>query len=460
MIRGACFAAVAAVPILAGCGGPGASASRPVAVTVVPLATAGGLPEPRIRYPEASSLERFDLKRPGEPSQALSAGMAAAGGASVSVDGRTLAFVGRQPGERFGVWTSDPEGRERQRLSGAPEGAGSVAWLPDGRLVIAAPVDGPPPLAGMSAAWALHVLAPGEAAARRITFGASELDPAVLADGRIVYSQWQPGGDGRLEGGSFSLFTVHPDGTGAAPLHGYHGGARLKLLPRQSGAGDLFFVAGDAVGNLALRGMDWRDPAGPSRALELPGARAAASEPAAAGELLVAGQEPSGASTLWLLDPANGEQVPALAARNGASFVHAVEIAPRARPQGHLSMVDPERSEGLLLCIDARPPHLPHARQVRLSAAAADGKGRQLGEMPLADDGSFFAVVPADLPLVLDLLDADGRVLMTTETPIWVRPKEVRACVGCHESALTAPPNRRPLAVLAEPVDLAGARDG
>jgi hypothetical protein len=82
-----------------------------------------------------------------------------------------------------------------------------------------------------------------------------------------------------------------------------------------------------------------------------------------------------------------------------------------------------------------------------------------LGDVPLAADGSFFAKVPADTPLLIDILDANDKILVETVSPIWVRPKEIRGCVGCHEDPETAPPNRRPLAVLEDPVDLAGQED-
>lgn len=438
---------------IGGCREAETTAGRPVAATVVPASKSVPLPEPALRYPLGSRLERFDLDRPDEPPLRLSEEMAAAGGAGVAVDGRTVAFVGRlREEDPFAVWVADSQGRDRRRLRAAPEGAGSVAWLPDGRLVVAAPVEEPPPLAGMTSAWALFVVALEEESAQRITFGAGELDPSVLADGRIVYSQWQPGGDGRPQGGGFSLFTVHPDGTGAAPLHGYHDGSRLKLQARQTADADLVFLAGDGQ-TLELRGMDWGRPEEASHHLESFGVEPMSAEPTAPGGLLVAA-----GSDLWLIERPGDEPVATIAAPQGSRFAHAVEIAPRARPQGHLSMIDPEVGTGLLLCVDARPPDMPQARRVRLTAGGGDGS-RVLGETQLAADGSFFAVVPADRPLYLDLLDADGRVLVTTETPIWVRGKEVRACVGCHESPLTAPPNRRPLAVLEEPVDLTTSRD-
>ena len=61
-----------------------------------------------------------------------------------------------------------------------------------------------------------------------------------------------------------------------------------------------------------------------------------------------------------------------------------------------------------------------------------------LGETTLSEDGSFFALVPHDTPLLLDLLGAEGEVLVRGATPFWVRPNEVRGCVGCHEDPETA----------------------
>jgi hypothetical protein len=427
------------VAALAGCTEPAPAPGRPVAVTLAPGEARAWLPEPEARYPLGSRIALVDPTRRDALPIELSEGMAAAGGASASVDGTRLAFVGRlDENDPFTIWAADPDGEERRRLAGAPAGVGGVAWLPDGRLVAAAPVEGPAPLAGMSSAWALFVVSPEDGSAVRITYGASELDPAVLADGRIVYSQWLPGGDGRPQGGAFALFTVHPDGTGAAPLHGYHDGTRLKLEPRQTRGGDVVFLAGEPEAELALHRMEWASPDAPSAPVTPPAASA----------------EPGASSVPWLLQATGSEIGTLLEPPGGGRIVHAAELTARTRPQGHLSMVDPEAGEGRLLCIDARPPGAEDASRVRLSVGGVSGDRRVLGEVPLAADGSFFTIVPVDRPLYLDLLAADGSVLVATRTPIWVRPREVRACVGCHERPTTAPPNRRPAAVMEEPIDL------
>jgi hypothetical protein len=129
-----------------------------------------------------------------------------------------------------------------------------------------------------------------------------------------------------------------------------------------------------------------------------------------------------------------------------------VALAPVAKPQGHLSVVDETKPYGDVFCIDARAQGAASARRVRLTQL--DVGGRSLGDVPLETDGSFFVRVPVDAPLGLELRDADGKVVAAQHAPFWVRPGETRGCIGCHEDADTAPPNVRPLAVTAAPVPL------
>jgi hypothetical protein len=133
-------------------------------------------------------------------------------------------------------------------------------------------------------------------------------------------------------------------------------------------------------------------------------------------------------------------------------IVHVMVNVPRDRPQGHLSTVQPMRW-GQLLGLNARWPQGAGGTRIRLTAldgAFANGSrpgGRTLGAVALEADGSFFVQVPVDVPLLLDLLDDDGTLVVEGKTPFWLRPNETRACVGCHEPPGMAPPNRRPLAL-------------
>ncbi len=55
-----------------------------------------------------------------------------------------------------------------------------------------------------------------------------------------------------------------------------------------------------------------------------------------------------------------------------------------------------------------------------------------LGYAPIEPDGSFKLQVPADVPLALSVVDADGRAIQTHTNWIQVRPGERRTCDGCH----------------------------
>jgi hypothetical protein len=70
---------------------------------------------------------------------------------------------------------------------------------------------------------------------------------------------------------------------------------------------------------------------------------------------------------------------------------------------------------------------------------------RLLGEAPVEEDGSFNVEIPADIPVELQVLDDHGMALATCRW-IWVKPKENRGCIGCHEDPERVPENRFVLA--------------
>lgn len=437
-----------------GCSPTPETTGQPLLVTAVESVPTALDVEPAERYPNGSRLLLVDADRGDLPPRLVSEEMVAAGGANVAPDGRRIVFVGKAAEtDPYSVWTALADGSDRRELARFSGDCGAAAWLPDGRVVVSARVEAASPSPYLRSAWSLFVVGGDGRPPQRITFAGGEVDPAVLHDGRIVYSQWLPPGDGRPTTGAFALFTVHPDGTGMQQLHGHHLGPELKLLPRQTTEGDVLYLAADRGGPATLWAVDHRALAERSP-IELGAARVLAAEPTNDSGILLAIAEGSNSRLRRLVggDPVGPLALPS----SGLNPVHAVAVAPRSRPQGHLSMVDLTLDRGHLLGIDARPSGARDAASVRVSTASPGSARAVLGVAPLREDGSFFAVVPADVPLWVDVLDADGRALEVSSTPFWVRPKEVRGCLGCHDDGDEAPPNRRPLAVLEEPVDLTG----
>ena len=74
-----------------------------------------------------------------------------------------------------------------------------------------------------------------------------------------------------------------------------------------------------------------------------------------------------------------------------------------------------------------------------------DGR-RILGTVPVEADGSASFRVPANTPIAVQPLDADGRALQVMRSWFTAMPGEVLSCVGCHESQNSSPPSKSALA--------------
>lgn len=63
-----------------------------------------------------------------------------------------------------------------------------------------------------------------------------------------------------------------------------------------------------------------------------------------------------------------------------------------------------------------------------------------LGTVPVQPDGSACFKAPANTPLAVQPLDAQGQALQVMRSWFTLQPGEQASCVGCHESQRTAPP--------------------
>jgi len=65
--------------------------------------------------------------------------------------------------------------------------------------------------------------------------------------------------------------------------------------------------------------------------------------------------------------------------------------------------------------------------------------GVDLGTFPVMPNGSFNVEVPADMPLAIQAVDAEGRAVVNELSWIYTRPGEPRSCIGCHADRNAAP---------------------
>jgi hypothetical protein len=136
----------------------------------------------------------------------------------------------------------------------------------------------------------------------------------------------------------------------------------------------------------------------------------------------------------------------------GWACVQAKLVAPRPMPDARSSVVRDDDPEGKLYTIDvgiqAPGQALPKGtvktvRVVEGVPATSDRPSlrRLLGDVEVADDGSYQVQIPANTPVQLELLDASGSALRTSAW-LWVRNHAAQGCVGCHEDPERTPPNR------------------
>ena len=167
---------------------------------------------------------------------------------SASHDGQQLVFAMRAPQDpnldeeeqpTWNIWLFDLTEQTLERVIASDivaEDGHDVAptFLPDGRIVFASTRqrqakailldEGKPQFSALDEdrddpALTLHVMNPDGSEINQITYNASsDIDPAVLSDGRIMYSRW----DNVAGRDRISLYTTHPDGTSTELLYGVH----------------------------------------------------------------------------------------------------------------------------------------------------------------------------------------------------------------------------------------------
>jgi hypothetical protein len=168
----------------------------------------------------------------------------------VSYDGTRLLFAMRAPEiadaddedqPRWNIWEYDLETATLRRIIASDFSAQSAhdiapAYLPGGRIVFSSTRqdiskevllrEGKSGFEAQdeereSPAFVLHTMTSDGDDIEQITFNQShDLDPTVLADGKIVFSRWDNAGQTPDNG--INIYQVNPDGTGLSYLYGRH----------------------------------------------------------------------------------------------------------------------------------------------------------------------------------------------------------------------------------------------
>ncbi|MBK8478051.1 MAG: hypothetical protein IPL39_17630 [Opitutaceae bacterium] len=413
---------------------------------------------------------RLVLVAPDGKLRVLSEGFAAACDPNVSFDGQRVLFAGRKTAaDHWRIWEIGPDGKNLRPVT--PEGIEARNAIHVSTLFT---LDSPKPwfttvfvgretAAGPAAPWNLYNIRLEGGEFRRLTFNHGQnLDPYQTADGRVLYAaersaQEPGGGDRRL-----SLFAIHMEGADNE-LYGATRGARVQQMPCATEQGLVVFVesaepAADGSGQLAA--VEHRRPHVTYRPLTTDAAyRFLYPSPLRGNQLLVSRRPAQDAGTcgIFRFDATTGRCDPVF---DDPKFhdVQASVVAPRQQPDGHSTVVTAADNYGALYglnCYTTTPARaagtkVGDVKRVRFlegvaapSATAANGlvPRRLIGEAPVEADGSINVELPADTPLILQTVDERGLALGTCGW-IWVKPRENRACIGCHEDPELVPENK------------------
>ena len=79
---------------------------------------------------------------------------------------------------------------------------------------------------------------------------------------------------------------------------------------------------------------------------------------------------------------------------------------------------------------------------------------RVLGTVPVEKDGSAMFRIPANTPISIQPLDAEGKALQLMRSWMTAMPGEVVSCIGCHQKQNAGPPNLRTIASRSKPSEI------
>jgi hypothetical protein len=304
---------------------------------------------------------------------------------------------------------------------------------------------------------------------RRITFHpGNDRTPYLMQDGLLLFAGSRSTSESHQDSSRVGLFAIQTDGIDYAS-YSSPAGKRIQHMPTVTSDGTVIFVEADTLdwdGAGQLASVQTRRPHHSYRSLtgEADG-RFHSPSALEDGTILVSRRLEGDVLRLVRFSPSEGV-LDTVYGDPSYHALHARVVARRPEPDGRSSTVRPESPTGKLFCLDvyesdaafaAVEPEaakrvrviegLPRQNLRQPSESFASSQElirlprRLLGEAPVEKDGSFHIDIPADLPVQLQLLDADGLALASCDW-IWVKQREFRGCIGCHEDPELTPPNR------------------
>jgi len=375
-----------------------------------------------------------------------------------------------------------------------------ACYLPNGNILFAstATFTGVPCVVGTSHVGNFHRYVPATGEIRRLTFDQEHnWNPAVLSDGRVMYQRWEysdlPHSNSRI------LFQMNPDGTNQSELYGsssYFPNSFFYARPIPGHPSQVIGIVTGHHGVARAGRLMTLDPAlsrteAEGVVHEFP--HRGRSVEAIVKDQLVKDVWPQFLMP-WPLDekhvivsckpsPKSLWGIYLVDVFDNMTLIHESPdhslfepVALQKRPTAPIipDRTNPARADATVLLSDiyqgpgleGLPPGTvkqlrvieyyfsPRGMGGMIGAIGMDGPWdirRVLGTVPVEADGSAHFTIPAETPVFVQPLDADGQALQTMRSWFTGMPGERVSCVGCHAGMHEAPPSAAARAALREP---------
>ncbi len=356
-------------------------------------------------------------------------------------------------------------------------------YLPDGRVIFAstAAYQGLPCLFGSDAMTCLYGFDPRTGQVRQLTFEQdSDWGPTLLPNGRVLYLRWEYADQSHAN--SRILFHMNPDGTDQREFRGSGSWFPGSFFYAKAIPGEPHQVIGIASGHHGTARSGRLLVLDPSRGRrdaegvvqEIPG-RGKVVEPlvrdrlvdgvwpqflmpaplSAKYHLVSAKLTPNSLWGLYLVDAF--DNIVLIHEVEGAALLWPTPVQTRPRPPVIQDRSRPDTDKCSVFIVDVNEGpglrNIPRGAVKRLrvieyyfakrgmgglyGTLGADGPWdvkRILGTVPVEPDGSANFTMPANTPVCVQPLDAQGQALQLERSWFVGLPGERVTCIGCHES--------------------------
>lgn len=411
-------------------------------------------------------------------------------------DGTRMLFsmIGRH--NRWQIWEINTDGSGLRQVTPGDDPLVDnydACYLPSGDIIFASTrvFQGVPCVGGGSNVANLFTMKADGSGVRQLCFDQDHnWSPALLNNGRVLYTRWEYSDTPHYY--TRILMHMNPDGTGQTEFYGSNSYWPNSLFYARPLPGSASKVAAIVSGHHGVPRMgelvildsatNPRENAGvvqriPGRDAEVPAVfvdklvdrvwpKFLHPWPLDENHFLVSCQPSRGAPWgIYLAD--TFDNLVLIAEEPGQALLEPTPLQARPAPPIVPERIHPESKEALVYLTDIYagdaladvPRGTVKSLRVVEPYYAYPGMGGHLeigvdgpwdvkrihGTVPVSAEGSAAFVAPANTPLFLQPLDADGGAVQLMRSWFTAMPGEAMSCVGCHEPPGTASPNRPPL---------------